>query len=153
MRPCGAIDRGSTDRVCAADSFVVPTDWSAAVRGRDAPPQVLSDREQFQNVTAGIFEVDTPTAAPVVGLHVLERTRPTAVLNPFGLHPAKDRVEFLVRDFEREVMTIEVGGVVKVQGQRVVHLDRGKVGRRSLVPKDGKIVWFSSIATERPGRF
>ena len=66
---------------------------------------------------------------------VLKCTRPTAIRNPLSLDSSEDRIKLFVTNLERQVVAVEVGGVVKIQREGVVHLDGSEVAGRAVVPE------------------
>ena len=77
-----------------------------------------------------VAEINAATAAPVVGLTVLEGEGAAPVDDPFGPDATEDLVELLLTDLERVVVPLEVLSVVEVERQRIVQPDGGEVAQR-----------------------
>src|SRR5262249_14570525 len=92
-----------------------------------------SGRQDFQHVAVGIVEIDAAPAAPVVDVAVGARPRAATVGDALGLDPGKDRVELGLADPEGVMVRLELAARVKIEGQRLVDLHRGKMGMRPLV--------------------
>jgi hypothetical protein len=89
-------------------------------------PRFLTPRlrhcHDFEQVAVRVLEVKSAPAAPGVDLTVAVVVGPAAVGEPFGFHPAEDRLELRLANMKRVVMALGFRLVGEVKGQTIVDL-------------------------------
>ena len=93
----------------------------------------LSDGQQLQHVAVGILEVHAPTAATVIELPILQRTRTASIGEILFPDPPENRVKLLFAYLKGQVMTLEAPRIRKVQRERIVDANGGKVAPFTLI--------------------